>query len=311
MRREAQLSTQTSGQTAPQRVSLMQRIWYHRTAYLFVLPAILVVLFVRLLPTLEAIRLSLYDAPMGRPARFVGLANYQRLFTESQFYLNLRITAFFTLSVVVLSLLAGLLLALLLRRAFVGFDLLRTGLFLPYVVMPVVVAMMWRWMADPVRGILNFGLNLLGFESIAFLSRPLPALILLVIVATWNLYPFPMIMFLAGLSTIPEHLYQAARVDGIGRLRQFFEITLPLLKPTLFITTTTVTLFALYAVELPLALTQGGPASSTEVLGIRLYVEAFEYFNRGFASAIGVVILVINVLLVLLFGQLFTAKWNR
>lgn len=311
MRSDAQISTPAADPARTRPVSLVRRIWYHRSAYLFLAPALLIVLVVRFVPTLAAIRLSLYDAAVGRPARFVGLANYQRLFEDPQFYANLRITALFTISVVVLSLLLGLLLALLLHRVLFGFGLLRTGLFLPYVIMPVVVAMMWRWMADPVRGVLNYGLILVGAEPIAFLSRPTASLILLVIVAVWNLYPFPMILFLAGISSIPPQLYRAAQVDGIGGWRQFREITLPLLKPTLFITTTTLTLFALYAVELPLALTQGGPARATEVLGIRLYVEAFEYFNRGFASAIGVVILLLNVVLVLAYGRLFASKWTR
>jgi ABC-type sugar transport system permease subunit len=117
-----------------------------------------------------------------------------------------------------------------------------------------------------------------------------------------------MVMLLAGLSSIPTELYAAAQVDGISVWRQFREITLPLLRPTMFITITMLTLFAFYAVELPLSLTRGGPADATMVLGIRLYVEAFEYFNRGYASTLGILILVINVVLVLFYQRIFRAR---
>ncbi len=287
---------------------LLRDIWRSRLAYLFVGPAFLLVIGIRLYPTLDAIRLSLYDMHLGRPTRFVGLENYVDLLSDQRLLLNLRVTVLFTIATVVLSFALGFLFALLLWRASRGFTFFRTVLFLPYVIALIVVALMWRWLLDPVQGLLNFLLVAAGGDPTPFLSRPITALWSLVAVAVWNLYPFPMILLLAGLTAIPQELYAAARVDGVGRWQQFRDITMPLLRPTMFITLTMVTLFSLYAVDLPLALTGGGPANSTEVLGVRLYVEAFQYFNRGYASAIGVLILVINTALVVGYGRIFRSK---
>lgn len=287
---------------------LLRDIWRWRLAYLFVGPAILLVLSVRLYPTLDAIRLSLYDMHLGRPTRFIGLGNYVSLLSDDRLWINLRVTAIFACATVVLSFAIGFLLALLLWRASRGLSFFRTVLFIPYVIALIVVALMWRWLLDPVQGLLNHVLVLVSGEPLPFLARPVTALWSLIIVAVWNLYPFPMILLLAGLTAIPQELYAAARVDGVGAWRQFTGITLPLLRPTMFITLTMVTLFSLYAVDLPFALTGGGPASATEVLGVRLYVEAFQYFNRGYASTIGVLILAINTILVVLYGRLFRSR---
>lgn len=287
----------------------LREIWNWRLAYLFVAPAVLLVLGVRLYPSLDAIRLSLYDMHLGRPTSFVGLQNYIDLWTDDRLLNNLRVTAAFSLATVVLSFLLGFLFAFLLWRAIRGFTLFRTVLFIPYVVALIVVALMWRWLLDPVQGLLNYVLAAVGMEAVPFLARPPSAFWALIAVAVWNLYPFPMILLLAGLTAIPQELYAAARVDGVGAWRQFTDITLPLLRPTMFITLTMVTLFALYAVELPLALTGGGPAGATEVMGVRLYVEAFQYFNRGYASTIGVLILAINASLVVLYSRVFRSNF--
>lgn len=287
---------------------LLRDIWRSRLAYLFVGPAVLFVLGIRLYPTLDAFRLSLYDMHLGRPTRFVGLANYAGLLSDQRLIGDLWVTLVFTVATVVLSFGLGFLLALLLWRAGRGFTFFRTALFLPYVIALIVVALMWRWLLDPVQGLLNYILVMTGGDPVPFLARPATALWALVVIAVWNLYPFPMILLLAGLTAIPQELYAAARVDGVGAWRQFRDITLPLLRPTMFITLTMVTLFSLYAVDLPFALTGGGPANSTEVLGVRLYVEAFKYFNRGYASTIGVLTLAINAVLVVGYGRIFRSK---
>ncbi|MCL5074484.1 MAG: sugar ABC transporter permease [Chloroflexi bacterium] len=287
---------------------LLREIWRWRQAYLFMAPAVLLVLAIRFYPTLDAIRLSFYDMHLGRPTRFVGLENYVTMLSDQRLITNLRITAIFAASTVVLSFILGFGFALLLWRASRGFTFFRTVLFIPYVIALIVVALMWRWLLDPVQGLLNYLLTSAGFESVLFLARPITAMWSLIIVAVWNLYPFPMVLLLAGLTSIPQELYAAARVDGVGAWQQLTQITLPLLRPTMFITLTMLTLFSLYAVELPLALTSGGPALSTEILGVRLYVEAFQYFNRGYASTIGVLTLAINIVLVVLYGRIFQSK---
>lgn len=288
--------------------SLARSVWRWRIAYLFLVPATFLVLSIRFLPALEAVRISFFDMHVGRPIRYVGFGNYQNLFSDSQLLNNLRVTAIYTVSVVLLSFVVGFAFALLLQHARKGFTFFRTVLFIPYVIAPVVVALMWRWLVDPVQGLFNHVIILMGGQPIPFLSRPTTALLTLIVVAVWNLYPFPMILLLAGLNAIPIELYAAARVDGVGAWRQFTSITIPLLRPTMFITLTMLTLFAFYAVELPLALTRGGPAHATSVLGVRLYVEAFEYFNRGYAATLGVLILVINIFLVLFYQRIFRSK---
>ena len=288
--------------------TLLRNVWRWHIAYVFIGPAVILVLGVRFLPALDAIRLSLFDMHLGRPIQYVGLDNYFSLLSDGQLLNNLRVTAIYTVSTVILSFTIGFALALLLQSARAGFTCFRAILFIPYVVAPVVVALMWRWLVDPVQGLFNYFIVLLGGEAIPFLSRPILALVTLIVVAVWSLYPLPMVLLLAGLNSIPGELYSAARVDGVSAWRRFTGITLPLLRPTMFITLTMLTLFAFYAVELPLALTRGGPAHATSVLGVRLYIEAFEYFNRGYASTLGVLILVINVLLVLFYQRIFRSK---
>jgi multiple sugar transport system permease protein len=288
--------------------AFLRDIWRWRLAYLFVAPAVILVLGIRLVPALDAIRLSLYDMRLGRPTRFIGLENYSNLLTDTRLFNNIGVTFVYTFFTVTLSLLLGLAFALMLRRAIRGFTFFRTVLFIPYIIAPVVVALMWRWLIDPAQGLFNFVIESFGGQAIPFLSRPTVALWTLIIVAVWNLYPFPMVLLLAGLSAIPDELYRAARVDGIGSWRQFTGITLPLLRPTMFITITMLTLLAFYAVELPLALTRGGPANATEILGVRLYIEAFEYFNRGYAAALGVLILAINVVLITFYNRIFRSQ---
>lgn len=288
--------------------SFLRDIWRSRLAYLFVAPALILVLAIRFYPTLDAFRLSLYDVHLGRPTRFVGLANYASFLSDQRLIGDLWVTLVFTLSSVVLSFGLGFLFALLLWRAGRGFTFFRTVLFLPYVIALIVVALMWRWLLDPVQGLLNYLLVFAGFNPVPFLTLPITAFWSLVVVAVWNLYPFPMILLLAGLTAIPQELFAAAQVDGVGSWQQFRDITLPLLRPTLFITLTMVTLFALYAVDIPFALTGGGPVNSTEVLGVRLYIEAFQYFNRGYASSIGVLVLAVNTALVVGYGRIFRSK---
>jgi ABC-type sugar transport system permease subunit len=287
---------------------LLRDIWRWRLAYVFVAPAVLVVLVMRFYPTLEAVRLSLYDMHLGRPTRFVGLQNYLDLFSDQRLINNLRVTAVYAVAVVGLSFAVGFMLALLLWRVGRGLSFFRTVFFVPYVIALVVVALMWRWLLDPVQGLLNYLLTSVGVAGIPFLARPASALGALIAVAVWNMYPFPMVLLLAGLTAIPQDLYAAARVDGVGAWQQFTDITLPLLRPTMFITATMLTLQALYAIELPFALTGGGPAGATEVLGVRLYIEAFQFFNRGYASTIGILVLAINVALVVLYGRVFRSK---
>ena len=235
-----------------------------------------------------------------RRIRFVGLDNYARMLSDPGFAISLRNTALYVLVVVPVSIGWGLLVALFLARArFAAFY--RTVYFLPVAATLVALATAWEAILHPSLGVANALLQLLGASPVRFLSDPSTALYALAGIGIWQLVGFNMILFLAGLSTIPEELYEAAAIDGADRgLKRFLLVTWPMLAPvTLFATVMTI-IRAFSVFETVAVLTQGGPVKSTTVILYTFYEEGFRFFRVGYASAIAVSFFVFVTLLSLL-----------
>jgi multiple sugar transport system permease protein len=266
-------------------------------------PALLALAVFQLYPMVEAVLMSFTNESLIRPSfEFVGLEQYVRLATDPEFWGMIRITAIYAFSSVVLHVLLGLVLALAIdygvRRGLRGHLTTRVSVLLAWIVPGIIIGLVWKVMlVESQFGAVNHLLGVLGIGPVPFRSDPTLALISTIVAGTWRGTAFTMIMIYGGLQRVPQRLYEAARVDGAGRWDRFRHVTLPQLKPVLFITTVLVTIYALNTFDLIFALTGGGPGRATQVLALFMYQEAFQDYALGRGAAIAVVMLAANLLL--------------
>ena len=261
-----------------------------RIGYLYLAPGLLVFGAFVLVPLGHAFWLSLFEWDGITAGTWVGLDNYGDVVSDPAlrraFWHALVLIGFYALLPVAI----GLLLAGLLARARVrGLALFRTVLFLPQVIAMVVVAVMWRMIYDPNNGALNELLRAVGLGSLAqsWLGDFDLALSSLGLVGTWVYYGLAMVLLTAGVQKIPPSLYDAARVDGAGMVREFFAVTLPALRGEIAVALTLTTIYALRNFDLVYITTQGGPGESTSVPAFQVYARAFESGQVGSAAAVG------------------------
>jgi len=289
---------------------LLGRLVDHPLPWL--LPTLVALALFQLYPLLEAVRLSLTDEELSSlDTEFVGLGNYVKLFTSSDFVDMLVVTAKFALSSIVLHVLFGLVLALAIdygvRRGLRGHLTTRVSVLLAWIVPGIIIGLIWKVMlVESPLGAVNYVLGTVGIGPVPFRSNPDLALASTIAAGTWRGTAFAMIMIYGGLQRIPQHLYEAARVDGAGRWARFRHVTIPQLKPVLFVTIVLVTIYALNTFDLIFALTGGGPAEATEVLALYMYRKAFESpFALGEGAAVAVFMLGLNLLLTAVYLYLF------
>jgi len=277
-----------------------------RMGWAFITPAVGLFTVFFVLPVVVGFLLSLTDFDVysvGAPkdARYVGLRNYVEVLRSASFWGALRNTLYFAFVGAPLSVLASLLAALLLNARGVRLRwLFRTIYFTPVVTTLVAVAIVWRYMYHPRYGLINHGLGWLGIAPVDWLGDPtwsMPAIILL---SVWRTFGYNMLIFIAGLQTIPEELYEAAAVDGAGAWRRFRHITLAGLAPTfLFVgVTTMIGYFQLFAE--PYVMTQGGPLRSTTSLVLLMYEEGFRWWRMGMAAALAFLLFVVTLIATLI-----------
>jgi multiple sugar transport system permease protein len=283
-------------------------------AWLFLAPALLVLGVFFLLPVLAGLGLSLTDFDLYaladiRNLRFVGLANYWDLLHRPLFWAALGHTLYFVIVGVPLSMLASLGAALLLNSSAARCKpLFRTALFAPVVTTVVAVAVIWRYLFNPQFGVVDFVLVHLGLPRIDWLGDPHWAMPMIILFAVWKNFGYNMIILLAGLQSIPEQLYEAARIDGASPWRQFRHVTLPVLAPIVALVNilTIAGYFQLFAE--PYVMTQGGPLQSTVSVLYFMYEEGFKWWNLGSASAVAF------LLFLFIFGvtalQLRVMRWK-
>jgi multiple sugar transport system permease protein len=265
----------------------------------FALPFVLIFLIFMAGPIAASMVLSLTDFglrdlrnPLGTD--FVGLDNYIALLSDPKFRAALFNTAYFVVVGVPLTLLLGLLAALALDKGIKRFrTLFRVGYYLPVVTSIVAIAVVWRFLLNPDQGLLNMLLATVGINGPNWLADPVLAMPSIIAMAAWRNLGFVMIVFLAGLQTIPAQLYEAASIDGANRWQTFRGVTLPLLRPTVLFLLVITTIGYLQLFEEPFVMTDGGPLDKTLSISMYMFQQGFEFFRQGYAAAIAWILFIL------------------
>lgn len=270
-------------------VGLRRERWH---GYYFLLPGILLIAVLIVTPLARAAMTSLYRT-RGLRSDFVGLENYGRLLTGSDFWSSLQVSVIFTVSCVFFHMVLGFGLALLLDRIVVGRTLVRVGILAPWIVAPSIGAVVWVWLLDPQFGVINHMLVSIGFlaEAQAWLAEPDLALLSVIVVDVWRGTPFVMLLLLAGLQGIPKDQYEAADIDGATAIQKLRFITIPNLKYLLVVASTLDIIYTIRHFDTIAVMTGGGPVGATEVLPVLIYNTAFSENRFGQASAVGILLL--------------------
>ncbi|HFA59258.1 MAG TPA: sugar ABC transporter permease [Rhodospirillales bacterium] len=265
-------------------------------AWLFVAPTLFLLLAINIFPLLWNVYLSFTNfkanAP-GRPLRWLGLRNYERLLANEDIWASMQVTARFVFWSILFQVLLGFALAWLINRRFKGHAFWTTVIVVPMMLSPAVVGVFWTYLFQPQAGIFNYIVNFFyDFGDFTMIGDPDLAMWAIVLVDTWMWTPFVMLICLAGLRAVPDHLYEAAEVDGASSWRQFWTITVPLVLPFLMLAVLFRGIENFKMFDMVVELTSGGPGSATELASIYLKREAFEKWRTGFSAALAVVLFV-------------------
>lgn len=273
---------------------------YARRYWWFIAPCAVVVLATILFPWAFTLYMSVHEWKLGGGRSYVGLANYQRLFTDDRFQSSVLRTLYYTALAVVLPMVLGVLAALAFNQKFPLRGLARTIFILPMMATPVAVALVWTMMFHPQLGVLNWLLTSVGLPPSLWVYDASTVIPTLVLVEVWHWTPLVMLIVLGGLASLPQDPYEAAKIDGATAWQAFRHITLPLLSPFIIVALIIRTIDALKAFDTIYVITQGGPGTASETINIFLYLNAFAYYNMGYASAVVVVFFLIIVMLAML-----------
>jgi trehalose/maltose transport system permease protein len=294
-----------------------------RLAWILVFPSVAIVAIVALYPLFESVRLSFTNARLGsaRKVDYVGFRNYERLFNDSAFINALKHTIVFTVSSVAIETVLGIVIALVIHSNFKGRGVVRTSMLIPWAIPTVVSAQLWRWMYNDVYGVINdllvvrlpqlfdwipfIGDNIAGIfpdKKIAFIADPTWALPSIIAVDVWKTTPFMALLLLAGLQVIPSDVYEASTVDGATKWQQFWQITLPLLRPALLVALIFRTLDAFRVFDVIFVMR--GVAPETMSVAVYARQQLIDLQRLGLGSAAAVVIFACIAILVLMYTRL-------
>ena len=277
--------------------------------YLFVAPALIVFIVFSIYPILNTIFLSFYEWDMISPTKeFVGIKNYQTLLRDVKFYQTLSNTFVYMLLTVGLGVILAIALALFLRKDTRINKFMQNLIFTPYIVSLASISFLWMWLMNNDFGLLNYLLSLVGVGPIDWLGNPKVALISLVIISVWKTLGYNTLIILSALQSIPKHLYEAASLDKATKRQTFFKITLPMISPTLFFLTIVSIIASFKVFETIQIITNGGPQNSTNTLVYSIYEYGFQFYKIGYASTIGVVLLVIISIFTIIYFKLLSKK---
>jgi multiple sugar transport system permease protein len=275
--------------------------------YLFISPWLIGFLLFTGGPILAALGISFSEYSILQPPRWIGLENYQLLFADELFFTSLVNTLYYVGVSVPLGLSLAFMMAIALNQKVRGQTWFRTIFYLPSVVSGIVVALLWGWIFNGDFGLINFLLSLIGITGPQWLFSTSWAMPAFIIMSLWGVGG-SMIVFLAGLQSIPEHLYEAAEIDGAGELAKFRHVTLPMMSPVIFFNMIVMVIGAFQIFDQVYIMTQGkgGPANATLVYVLYLYRNGFEYFKMGYASALAWILFLI--ILAITIAQFIGAK---
>lgn len=275
---------------------LLREIARHWSDYLYVAPALLLMALVIVYPFFYTIYLSFYNTPTYTSEIFFnGLENYEESLTDPRFWLVVKNTLVWTIGSTVGAFILGFFAAVLVNRSLPFRGLIRSALMTPYVIGVVVAAYAWRWLYHADFGVISGALIQIGLlgRPILFLDSEALVMPSLVVANIWKGFPFVMLMLLAGMQAIPQQLYNAARVDGAGRLRRFWEITVPELMPVIAVTTVLLFIGNVNSFTLVWILTGGGPAYLSQIIVTHIYSLSFLGLRFGMASAVSVLLFIV------------------
>ncbi|GGE31400.1 sugar ABC transporter permease [Pullulanibacillus camelliae] len=273
---------------------------------MYVTPAVIVIALVMLFPLVYTFYLSFNESSLySTGLKFVGFSQYVKLFQDHLFVNSLKATFYWTFGSVVFQFLLGFFVAVVLNQKFIRYrSVLRIFIMIPWVLPSIIGVNVWKWAYHPDFGIINYFLKSMGLIShnITWLSGAHTALLSTIIVNVWKMFPLVMLMIEASLQSVPEHLKDAAKVDGANMVRTFFTVTVPHISSTCYTIIMLLVIWTLNSFVFVYALTGGGPAHSSEVMSMYVYKYAFENYNFGLAAAASVVLFLITVVFALIYA---------
>ncbi len=264
-------------------------------AYVFILPYVLFFAVFRIAPAIYGTVLSFGDFSLSGAFTLEGLDNYRRLFADSLFWNALRVTGIYAAIAIPVTVAISLAMAQLCNRVLRGMSFFRSIYFLPVVTSPVLAGIVFIWIFSA-DGPLNSGLSIFGLELGSWLQSSVLVLPALALVSAWLNFGYNMLILLAGMLAIPVDYYEAAELDGASTWQRFRKITLPLLKPALFFVLILETVKSFQAFDTIYVMTGGGPVRASYTLTYMIFDQGFGYFDFGYASATGVVLLIITLI---------------
>ncbi len=251
-------------------------------------------------PVRYAAYLSLNEGDYIRPLKWVGFANYSRAFSDELVGKAMSNTAYYVAGTVPLGIALALLLAVAMNQKLRGIVFFRSIFFLPTITSAVAISLMWAWMYNPQFGVINTMLKAVGIRGPKWLASPTWAMPSIIIMSVWRGLGYNMLLFLAGLQSIPKELQEAAAIDGANSIQRFFRVTLPLLSPTTFMLLVLSIIGGFQVFEYSYVMTRGGPLYSTLTVVLLIYQRAFETFEMGYASALAYILFAIILVLTII-----------
>ncbi len=268
--------------------------------YLLSLPSMVIIILFLMIPLVYCLHCSFWRCDYMNFTKFVGLENYISVFSKSTTISSLIVSFEISLVSLVIALVIGTLLSLWINAAKGSFAyILEIMILIPWVTSQVVAAMLWKWLLKDETGLINYFVQKSDHDPIGFLSDKNIAVISLIVVITWRVIGYVMVQLVAGLKAIPKEYDEAAMIDGVNKWQHFWYVRLPQLKTPMAISAIIVALSNLNNLTVPLTLTGGGPGNATTVISILAYRESFSYYHFGEASAMSLVLCVVNFLLTL------------
>ncbi len=275
-------------------------------ALLFILPSLIGFIAFYAVPALRGVYISFTDWDLLRPAKWVGIENYISLFSDKEFANALLVTLYYVVLNIPLQTLLAMIIAVMMSRL-TNSMFLRALMIIPWLLPPVVVALIWLWLLDPNLGIINVTLKSLGLPMVAFLGLPSLAMPSIAMINIWQYVGYTALLIFAGLQSIPGSVYEAAAIDGASEVQMFWRVTAPLLRPVLVFVIVTSVIGSFQIFDTIAITTKGGPVNATKVINWYIYEQAFSRFNMGYATTLSIVLFLILIFVSLLQMRLMRA----
>jgi multiple sugar transport system permease protein len=275
-------------------------------AWLFILPSLIGLVTFFMVPAVRGLLISFTDWDLLRPAKVVGISNYQKIFADPQFWQSLQVTLYYVLLNIPLQTAMAVGLAVLMDRLTSSL-FVRGVLLLPWLIPNVVVALLWLWLLDPSLGLINQILGWFGIARQPYLGSVEQAMPAVAAINIWRHVGYTALLIFAGLQTVPKDVYEAGAIDGASESRMFWAITLPLLRPVIVFVLVTTVIGSFQIFDTIAITTEGGPVNATRVIYWYIYEFAFDRFKMGYATAVSVVLFLILITITIIQLRFFRA----